>query len=343
MNILITGGFGYIGSHLCIELLNLDINIIVIDNLSNSNTTVIQKIETLTNKKFIYYLYDLLDKNKLEDIFRNHTIDTVIHMAGYKSVNDSIQQPIVYYQNNIISTIHLLETMQKYKCFQLIFSSSSTVYGNNKSPFTEKDSIGINISNPYGKTKYMIEEILMDLSISNPLWKIVSLRYFNPVGNHASGILGDDSPKPTNLMPILVNVGIKNNINSKLDSNYNQLHIYGNDYHTNDGTPERDFIHVIDLVLGHIAVLNKIKQLNHYNSYNLGTGKAISVLEMVNTFSRVNNINIPYKIVDRRPGDIASSYCITNKSQLELQWETHYNLEDMCRDSWKFGLDLYKE
>ena len=293
MNILLTGGLGYIGSHISIQLLNQNHQVIIIDNLSNSNISVIDRIHQITNKTISFY-QNHLTIDSLNAIFNKHNIDGVIHLAGYKSVNDSINSPIDYYNNNLVSTLDLLQVMEKYNCFNLIFSSSSTVYGNNKPPFKETDKIGDGITNPYGKTKYMIELILMDVCNSNCKWNITSLRYFNPVGNHHSGLLGDDPNKPNNLMPILVNVALHNNTDIQLPQ-YQQLSVYGNDYQTNDGTPMRDYIHVEDLANGHILALQNIDKLHHYNAINLGVGKPISVLELVDTFIRINKVKIPYQ------------------------------------------------
>ena len=339
MNILLTGGLGYIGSHISIQLLNLNHNVIIIDDLSNSNISVVDRIQQITNKTISLYQTHITISS-LNTIFSKHNIDGVIHLAGYKSVNGSINHPIDYYNNNLVSTLDLLKVMEHYHCFNLIFSSSSTVYGNNIPPFKEIDKIGDGITNPYGKTKYMIELILMDVCNSNSKWNITSLRYFNPVGNHSSGLLGDDPNKPNNLMPILVNVALQNNTTIQLP-NYQQLSVYGDDYQTIDGTPMRDYIHVEDLAKGHILALQNIDKLSHYNSINLGVGKQISVLEMVDTFIRVNKVELPYQIKNRRDGDIPISYCIAEKAQQKLDWYPEKTIEDMCQDSWKFAKMKY--
>ena len=339
MNILLTGGLGYIGSHISIQLLKLDHNVIIIDNLSNSNISVLDRIQQITNKTISFYQHHITISS-LNTIFNKHSINGVIHLAGYKSVNDSINNPQDYYNNNLVSTLDLLQVMEQFNCFNLIFSSSSTVYGNNNPPFKENDKIGDGITNPYGKTKYMIELILMDVCNSNSKWNITSLRYFNPVGNHNSGLLGDDPNKPNNLMPILVNVALQNNTTIQLE-NYQQLSVYGNNYPTIDGTPMRDYIHVEDLARGHILALQNIDKLHHYNSINLGLGKPISVLELVNTFSRVNKVEIPYLIKNRRDGDIPISYCIAENAQKKLDWYPEKTIEDMCQDSWKFAKMKY--
>jgi UDP-glucose 4-epimerase len=338
-NIILTGGLGFIGSHTYLELIN-DYNVIIIDNLFNSNIKVIDKLQQISNSKLsniIFYQVNLLDKQKLDDIFNIHKPYAVIHFAGLKAVGESVQNPLYYYQNNLISTLNLLEVMKKYECFNLIFSSSCTVYGNQKSPLLENYEIGKNITNPYGQTKFMIETILQDMHIANNKWNIISLRYFNPVGAHHSGLIGED-PKniPNNLMPFILKVAINNNTDYNLGSNYDELNIFGDDYNTHDGSCIRDYIHVVDLAKGHVKALYKLSELTGYNVYNLGTGNGISVLEMVNTFMKVNNVNIPYKITHRRPGDLPITYCNPIKSKKELGWKAELTLEDICKDSWKF-------
>lgn len=338
-NIIITGGTGFIGSHTCIELIN-DYNLIVIDNLNNSKINVINKIKLISNKNNIFfYKIDLCNKNHLDLVFKKYNPYAVIHFAGLKAVGDSINKPIYYYQNNLISTLNLLEIMEKYNCFNLIFSSSATVYGNQKSPLKEISTIGNNITNPYGQTKFMIEQILKDLTISNNKWNIISLRYFNPIGAHKSALIGENpNDIPNNLMPFILKVAVNNNTNHNYGPNFDLLKIFGDDYNTNDGTCQRDFIHVVDLARGHNCALNKISELNGYNVFNLGTGKGTSVLELINKFKEVNNINLPYKIVDRRKGDLDICFCDPNNSNNILNWKTELNIEDMCKDSWNFQL-----
>jgi UDP-glucose 4-epimerase len=323
MSILVTGGLGFIGSHTCVELLQKDYDVIIIDNCINSEENVSEKIFQLTNKKFNYYIFDLKDELKLNNIFINHKISIVIHFAGLKSVNESILNPLKYYDNNLGSTLSLLKIMEKFNVKNLIFSSSATVYGNSPSPLFETNQTGLGITSPYGKTKFMIEEILKDLID----WNIVVLRYFNPVGCHQSGMLGEN-PKdtPNNLFPYILKTakGI-----------YSELQIFGNDYDTKDGTCLRDFIHVDDLVNAHISSINKLKGKGIY-FYNVGTGKATSVLELVNKFINVNNVEIKYKIIDRRKGDLPIVYANVDKIQKEIGWESIKNLEDICRDGWNY-------
>lgn len=338
-NIILTGGAGFIGSHTYLELIN-NYNVIIIDNLFNSNIKVIDKLTAILNKTLsdvIFYQEDLLNKQKIDQIFNIHKPYAVMHFAGFKAVSESVQKPLCYYQNNLISTLNLLEVMEKYNCFNLIFSSSCTVYGDQKSPLLEYYEIGKDITNPYGQTKFMIERILQDMCVSNNKWNIISLRYFNPVGAHPSGLIGED-PKdtPNNLMPLILKVAINNNTKYNLGSKYEILNIFGNDYNTRDGTCIRDYIHVVDLAKGHVKALIKLSKLQGYNVYNLGTGNGVSVLEMVNIFMKVNNVNIPYKITNRRSGDLPITYCNTNKSEKELEWKAELTLEDICKNSWKF-------
>lgn len=327
MTILVTGGTGYIGSHTVIELLNKGYEVIIVDNLSNSSIEIIDKIEQITEQRITFYNINLLDKQSLYKIFKKHQIKAVIHFAGYKSVTESVNNPLKYYENNIISTINLCNTMQLFNVYNLIFSSSATVYGNcKKLPLTEESPT--NAINPYGRSKLMCEEILKDVANSNKKWKIALLRYFNPVGAHPSGKIGErPNGKPNNLMPYIAQVAT-----GKRDV----LYIYGNDYPTKDGTGVRDYIHVIDLALGHIAALEKLNNIENVETFNLGSGKGYSVLEVVKTFEKVNGISIPYKIVNRRKGDIAISFADTTKSNKQLDWSTKRNLEDICRDVWRW-------
>ena len=350
MNILVTGGLGFIGSHTVVELINNNYNVIILDNLSNSKIEVLDKIYSLVcnsksyNKTMLkFYEGNILNNTDLINIFLNHNIDIVIHFAAFKSVNESIEKPLNYYKNNVTGTLNLLETCQHYCVKYFIFSSSATVYGSSKSPLYENSQIGIGITNPYGQSKYMIENILQDISKSKyNKMKIISLRYFNPVGAHPSGLLGEDPDDiPNNLMPYVIRVAIKNNLDSKLDDIYNYLSIFGDDYSTEDGTAKRDFIHVVDLADAHIAACKKIVNLeNNYEFYNIGTGNGISVLEIVNTFIKINKIKLPYKIKERREGDLDIVYCNTEKANKELNWKAIKTLKDIRKDTYNFAKKL---
>lgn len=328
MNILVTGGAGFIGSHTCVALLEAGNTVIVVDNLCNSKGETIDKIIQITNKEVIFYKIDITDEAALEIIFRTHKIDGVIHFAGFKAVGESVEKPLEYYYNNLVSIMVLAKTCQKYGVKNFIFSSSATVYGNNNIPFREDMNL-LPTTNPYGETKAMCERILKDLAKAHNEFSITVLRYFNPIGAHPSGLIGE-SPNgiPNNLMPFITKVA-----KGELD----KLRIFGNNYNTIDGTGVRDYIHVMDLAEGHVAALNNIK--TGVNIYNLGTGKGTSVLELVQAFERVNNIKIPYEIVDRRPGDIAECYADVSKSKLEFNWQTKRDIFDMCRDSWNFEIN----
>ena len=329
MSILVTGGAGYIGSHTSVELLNLGKDIVIVDNFSNSKPEVLDKIKEITKKDFKFYEIDILDKQNLEKVFAENKIDQVIHFAGLKAVGESVQKPIEYYYNNITGTLVLIDVMRKYNCKEIVFSSSATVYGNPGNPkYVETMGRG-NTSNPYGTTKAMIEKILEDLYVSDNTWKISMLRYFNPIGAHHSGLIGDNpNGIPNNLMPYIQKVAI---------GELKELSVFGNDYNTPDGTGVRDYIHVVDLALGHIKALDKLEQgENGVYVYNLGSGKGCSVLELVTTFEKVNNINIPYKIAPRRAGDLDEYYADPTKAKKELNWQTEKSIEDMCRDSWAY-------
>ena len=329
MAILVTGGAGYIGSHTSVELLNLGKDIVIVDNFSNSKPEVLDKIKEITKKDFKFYEIDILDKQNLEKVFAENKIDQVIHFAGLKAVGESVQKPIEYYYNNITGTLVLIDVMRKYNCKEIVFSSSATVYGNPGNPkYVETMGRG-NTSNPYGTTKAMIEKILEDLYVSDNTWKISMLRYFNPIGAHHSGLIGDNpNGIPNNLMPYIQKVAI---------GELKELSVFGNDYNTPDGTGVRDYIHVVDLALGHIKALDKLEQgENGVYVYNLGSGKGCSVLELVTTFEKVNNINIPYKIAPRRAGDLDEYYADPTKAKKELNWQTEKSIEDMCRDSWAY-------
>lgn len=327
MAVLVTGGAGYIGSHTVVELLNANYEVIIVDNYSNSKPEVLNRIKTITGKDFTFYEADLLDKEALEEIFEKETIDSVIHFAGYKAVGESVAKPVEYYHNNITGTLILLEVMKKYGVKNIVFSSSATVYGmNNLSPLTE--DLPTSATNPYGYTKVMIEQILRDVYMSDEAWNIALLRYFNPIGAHQSGLIGEDpSGIPNNLMPYITQVAV-----GKLP----ELSIFGNDYDTEDGTGVRDYIHVVDLALGHLKALESFAEYQGVGTYNLGTGIGYSVLDLVQNFQRANDIVIPYKVVDRRPGDVATCYSDATRAREILGWTAEKDLEDMCRDSWKW-------
>lgn len=330
MAILITGGTGYIGSHTVVKLLNQNREVVVLDNFVNSSPEVVGKIKEITGKDFRFYEVDLLDRENLEKVFEENNITEVIHFAGLKAVGESVSKPLEYYNNNITGTLVLLEVMRKYDCKKIIFSSSATVYGDQGvSKYVESLGRG-NTTNPYGTTKAMIEKILEDLYVSDNSWGIVLLRYFNPVGAHESGLIGDNpNGIPNNLMPYIQKVAA-----GKLP----ELSIYGNDYPTKDGTGVRDFIHVEDLAEGHINAIEKIKtEETGVFTYNLGTGTGYSVLDMVKTFEKVNNVKVPYKIAPRRAGDLPEMYADPTKAKEELGWVAKKNLSDMCRDSWNFA------
>ena len=328
MKILVTGGIGYIGSHTVVELLENNYEVIIVDNLSNSKKEVINKIEEITKKKIKFYEADVCDKNIMRTIFKENKIDAVIHFAGYKAVGESVEKPLMYYRNNIDSTLTLLEVMNEYNVKKIAFSSSATVYGKPEVlPIKEDDKL--HTTNPYGSTKLMIENILRDLYKSDNNWSIAILRYFNPIGAHKSGLIGDNpNGIPNNLMPYVIKVA-----NKELEC----LGVFGNDYATKDGTGVRDYIHVVDLAKGHIAALNKILSSTGCDAYNLGTGIGYSVLEIVNTFMSVNNIDVPYKIKDRRPGDIDSCYANPAYAKEKLNWQAKLSLEDMCKDAYNYA------
>ena len=329
MRILVTGGTGYIGSHTCLELLENNYEVVIVDNLYNSSKDVLFKIEQISGKKVEFYEFDLCDKNKLKDVFVKEKIDAVIHFAGYKAVGESVKKPLMYYRNNIDSTLTLLEVMDEFDCRKLVFSSSATVYGKPKSlPITE--DFPLYTTNPYGTTKLVIEGILNDLYKSDSRWSIAILRYFNPIGAHKSGLIGENpNGIPNNLMPYIVKVAT---------GELKELSVFGNDYDTKDGTGVRDYIHVVDLARGHIKALLKISKDNGIDCYNLGTGEGYSVLELVETFKRVNNVDVPYKIVERRVGDIDSCYASTEKAEVLLGFKSELGIEDMCKDSYNYVL-----
>ena len=327
MSILVTGGAGYIGSHTVVELLKEGYEVVVVDDFSNSKPESLNRIKTITGKNFSFYEVNLLDKAALEEVFNKENIDSVIHFAGYKAVGESVAKPIEYYHNNITSSLVLCDVMRNHGVKKIVFSSSATVYGmNNVSPLTE--DLPTSATNPYGYTKVMIEQILQDVAFADSEWSIALLRYFNPIGAHESGLIGEDPTGiPNNLMPYITQVAV-----GKLP----RLSIFGDDYDTPDGTGVRDYIHVVDLALGHIKALDKIKETNGVGIYNLGTGKGYSVLDLTYNFQKATGIEIPYPIIDRRPGDIATCYADATKAKEELGWIAQKTLGDMCRDSWKW-------
>lgn len=329
MKILVTGGAGYIGSHTCVELLNEGFEVVVIDNFSNSKSSSLDAIKKITGKDFKFYEIDYLDKDALNKVFEENKIDAVINFAGFKAVGESVQKPIEYYTNNISGALNLLDVMRKHNVKKFVFSSSATVYGNpEKIPLTEDCKIG-GTTNPYGTSKLFIEQILKDIYASDNSWDIIILRYFNPVGAHESGLIGED-PKgiPNNLMPYIAKVATKE---------LKELSVFGNDYNTPDGTGVRDYIHVVDLAKGHVLALNKLeKEGKGLFIYNLGTGTGYSVLDLVHAYEKANNVKVPYKIAPRRDGDIATCYSDPAKAKNELGFVATKTIEDMCHDSYKF-------
>ena len=328
MNVLVTGGAGYIGSHTCVELLNCGHSVVVIDNLCNSNPKSLERVQKITGKEVIFYAGDVRDEALLRRIFTAHSIDCVIHFAGLKAVGESVAQPWRYYDNNLNSTLVLTKVMEAVGVKKLIFSSSATVYtADNEMPLREDSRTG-GCTNPYGWTKYMTEKILAGLAAADPEWSVVLLRYFNPIGAHASGLIGED-PRgiPNNLMPYITQVAV---------GRREKLSIYGNDYDTHDGTGVRDYIHVVDLAKGHVAAVSYADRNTGCEVFNLGTGTGYSVLDMVESFVAANQVAVPYKIVERRPGDIATCYADPSKSAMVLGWKAEKILTDMCRDSWNW-------
>lgn len=331
MNILVTGGAGYIGSHTCVALLEAGHEVIVADNLCNSKVESLGKVKQITNKDISFYEIDVTDEVAVDTIFSRHNIDGVIHFAGLKAVGESVEKPLAYYYNNIVSTMVLANTCLKYGVKKFVFSSSATVYGDNKVPFVETMEL-LPTTNPYGETKAMSERIITDIAKANPAFSVSLLRYFNPVGAHESGLIGE-APNgiPNNLMPYVTQVA-----KGKLE----KLRVFGNDYPTVDGTGVRDYIHVVDLAEGHVAALENLTEGVYI--YNLGTGKGTSVLELVKAFEEANDIEVTYEIVDRRTGDIASCYADASKAKQELGWTAKRDIITMCRDAWRFEKN-YKE
>lgn len=327
MAILVTGGAGYIGSHTVVELLNNDQEVVIVDDFSNAHPTVLDRIKELTGKSFTFYELNLLDKEGLQKVFQENDIAAVIHFAGFKAVGESVSVPLKYYHNNITGTIVLLEIMEEFGVKKIVFSSSATVYGmDNEAPFTE--DMPTSATNPYGYTKVFIEHILEDVAFADDEWSVILLRYFNPIGAHESGRIGEDpNDVPNNLMPYITQVAVQ-----KLE----KLSVYGDDYDTHDGTGVRDYIHVVDLAKGHLKALDYSLKHTGAEAINLGTGEGYSVLDVVHAFEKANDIDIPYEIVERRPGDIAVGYADPTKAKELLDWEAEHSLEDMCRTSWNW-------
>ena len=328
MAILVTGGAGFIGSHTVVELQNEGYEVVVVDNLSNSSKKSLERVKEITGKEVQFYQADILDKEALEKIFKAHSIDACIHFAGLKAVGESVAKPWEYYNNNITGTLTLLDVMKQFGCKNLIFSSSATVYGDPvEIPITENCPKG-QCTNPYGWTKSMLEQILMDIQNADKEWNIVLLRYFNPIGAHKSGKIGENpNGIPNNLLPYVTQVAV-----GKLK----ELGVFGNDYDTHDGTGVRDYIHVVDLALGHVKALKKIEEKSGLCIYNLGTGVGYSVLDIVKNFEEANDLKIPYTIKERRPGDIATCYADAKKAKEELGWEAQYGIKEMCEDAWRW-------
>ena len=327
MTVLVTGGAGYIGSHTVIELLNSGNQVIIVDNFYNSQPEVLKRIKELSGKDFKFYEVDVLNKEDLTKVFEENKIDSVIHFAGYKAVGESVEKPLEYYHNNLTSTFILCEVMKKFGVKNLVFSSSATVYGlNNISPL--KEELPLSTTNPYGTTKLMIEQILNDLWNSDKEWSIALLRYFNPIGAHESGRIGENpNGIPNNLMPYITQVAV---------GKREKLSVFGSDYDTVDGTGVRDYIHVVDLARGHIKALEKHSKINKIEAYNLGAGKGYSVLQLVEAFEKANGVKIPYAISERRAGDVATCYADSSKAKEQLGWEAEKTIEDMCKDSWNW-------
>lgn len=332
--VLVTGGAGYIGSHTLVELHNAGYNFVVVDNLSNSSIDTLKRVEEIIGKEITFYKVDIQDAEGLAKVLESHKVDACIHFAGLKSLGESLEMPLEYYQNNMGGTFTLVEQLRKHGCKNLIFSSSASVYGIPKEIPTSEECPKGECGNPYAKTKSMLEDFLSDIQKSDPQWNVVLLRYFNPIGAHESGLIGENPAGiPNNLMPYVVRVAA---------GKYPVLSIYGDDYPTHDGTGVRDFIHVVDLARGHIAALSAIKADCGLKVYNLGTGKGYSVLDVVKAFEKSTGVKVPCQIAPRRPADVAMSYCNPQKAKEEMGWSAQYDLEQMCRDSWNFIVKSYR-
>ena len=328
MAVLVTGGAGYIGSHTCVELLNAGVDVVIVDNFYNCKKSSIDRIKALTTRDFKWYECDIRDYEGMDAIFKKEKIDSVIHFAGLKAVGESVEKPLEYFDNNVNGTLILLDVMRNNGCKKIVFSSSATVYGmNNVSPLTEDMQVG-GVTNPYGRTKFMIECILQDLYVSDNEWSICLLRYFNPIGAHKSGTMGEDpNGIPNNLMPYITQVAI---------GKREKLGVFGDDYDTHDGTGVRDYIHVVDLALGHVKAVEKVDGEKGLFIYNLGTGKGYSVLDVVKAFEKASSQKVPYQIMPRRAGDIATCYSDPSKALNELGWKAERDIEEMCEDSWRW-------
>ncbi|GEK91066.1 UDP-glucose 4-epimerase GalE [Alkalibacterium kapii] len=327
MAILVTGGAGYIGSHTVVELIEKNYDVVIVDDYSNSKPEVLNRLKEITGKDVPFHEVNLCDKEALREVFEAHELDAVIHFAGYKAVGESVAKPLKYYSNNLNGTIVLMELMNEFNVKKIVFSSSATVYGmNNEAPFVEE--MPLSTTNPYGTTKMFIEQFIQDQYIADNQWSAALLRYFNPIGAHESGRIGEDpNDIPNNLMPYITQVAV---------GKREKLSVFGSDYDTHDGTGVRDYIHVVDLAKGHIKALEKVMGMTGVEAYNLGTGKGYSVLDVVHAFENANDVEIPYEIVDRRSGDIATSYADATKAKNQLGWEATHSIEDMCRDSWNW-------
>ncbi|WP_253485661.1 UDP-glucose 4-epimerase GalE [Halomonas sp. XH26] len=326
---MVTGGSGFIGTHTCLELINAGVNVSIIDNFSNSVGESLERIERLSGKKVSFYEVDIRNKNSLQEVFKASDFSAVIHFAGLKAVGESVSYPVRYYQNNVLGTLNLLDVMSQYNVRKLVFSSSATVYGDPET-LPIKEFFPRSATNPYGQSKLMVEHILEDLAKADPEWKIACLRYFNPVGAHSSGMIGEDPQDiPNNLMPYISQVAV---------GKREKLSIFGNDYPTVDGTGVRDYIHVTDLAKGHLAALNYLysEQAESFSPFNLGRGQGISVLQLVNAFEKASGRKIPYEVVNRRPGDIAACYADAQRAKQLLGWKAHLGVEDMCKDAWRW-------
>jgi UDP-glucose 4-epimerase len=327
MNVLVTGGAGYIGSHTCVELLNAGHEVVVVDNLYNSKEESLRRVQEITGKSLTFHKVDLLDREGLREVFAQHKLDAVIHFAALKAVGESVSMPLEYYHNNITGTIYLCEAMRQFEVFDLVFSSSATVYGEDNQPPLVED-MRTSATNPYGWSKVMMEQVFRDLHVAEQRTNIIMLRYFNPVGAHSSGRIGEDpNGIPLNLLPYVTQVAV---------GIHPELKVFGDDYPTPDGTCLRDYIHVVDLAHGHVKALNKLADNPGAQAYNLGTGRPYSVLEVVETFKRVTGQDVPYQIVERRPGDLPTSYADPSKANKELDWQATRTLDEMCADAWRW-------